>query len=154
MKPEETIRILYDAGVEFVVIGGAAMGLQGSAHLTRDIAFCSARTTKNMERLAKALELFHPVLRGAPSDLPFHSDAKTIANGQNFTLSTDLGDLDFLGEVSGLGSFQEVLSASEVKNVGGVECSVLSLEGLIKSKIAAGRPRDLYVLPNCEGSTK
>jgi len=40
MKLEETIRILYDAGVEFVVIGGAAMRLQGSAHLTKDIDFC------------------------------------------------------------------------------------------------------------------
>jgi hypothetical protein len=104
-----------------------------------------------MERLAKALELFHPVLRGAPSDLPFRFDAKTIANGLNFTLTTDLGDLVFLGEVSGLGSFQGVLGASDVKNVGGVECRVLSLEGLIKSKIAAGRPRDLYVLPELRG---
>jgi len=147
MKLEETIRILYDAGVEFVVIGGAAMGLQGSAHLTRDIDFCYARTTKNMERLAKPLKPFHPVLRGAPHDLPFRFDAKIIGSGLNFTLSTDLGDLDFLGEVSGLGSFQDVLGASDMRNVGGVECGVLSLEGLIKSKIAAGRPRDLYVLP-------
>lgn len=147
MKLEETIRILYDADVEFVVIGGAAMGLQGSAHLTKDIDFCYARTTKNMERLAKALEPFNPVLRGAPPDLPFRFDAKTIGSGLNFTLTTDLGDLDFLGEVSGLGSFQEVLAASDLRNVGGVDCRVLSLEGLIKSKIAAGRPRDLYVLP-------
>jgi hypothetical protein len=63
MKLEETIRILYEAGVAFVVIGGAAMGLQGSAHLTRDIGFCYARTPRNMERLAKALEPYHPVLR-------------------------------------------------------------------------------------------
>src|SRR5260370_25861167 len=151
MKLEETIRILYDAGVEFVVIGGAAMGLQGSAHLTRDIDFCYARTTKNMERLAKALEPFHPVLRGAPPDLPFGFDATTIASGLNFTLSTDLGDLDFLREVSGLGSFKEVLAASDVRNVCGIECKVLSLEGLIKSKIAAGRPPDLYVLPELRG---
>jgi predicted nucleotidyltransferase len=151
MKLEETIRILYDAGVEFVVIGGAAMGLQGSAHLTRDIDFCYARSAKNMERLAKALEPFQPALRGAPPGLPFRFDAKTIANGLNFTLSTSLGDLDFLGEVSGLGSFQEVLAASEAKDVGGVECRVLSLEGLIKSKTAAGRPRDLYVLPELRG---
>jgi predicted nucleotidyltransferase len=147
MKLEETIRILYDAGVEVVVIGGAAMGLQGSAHLTRDIDFCYARTPKNMERLAKALETYRPVLRGAPPSLPFHFDAKTIANGLNFTLSTDLGDLDFFGEVSGLGSFDEVLAASETKDVGGVDCRVLSLEGLIKAKTASGRPRDLYVLP-------
>ncbi len=151
MNLEETIRILYDAGVEFVVIGGVAMGLQGSAHLTKDIDFCYARTPKNIERLAKALEPYHPVLRGAPPDLPFRFDAKTIANGLNFTLSTGLGDLDFLGEVSGLGSFQDVLGESDVRNVGGVDCRVLSLEGLIKSKVAAGRPRDLYVLPELRG---
>jgi hypothetical protein len=151
MKLEETIRILYDADVEFVVIGGAAMGLQGSAHVTRHIDFCYARTPKNMERLAEALRPYHPVLRGAPPGLPFHFDAKTITSGLNFTLSTDLGDLYFLGEVSGLGSFQNVLGASDVRNVGGVECRVLSLEGLIKSKIAAGRPRDLYVLPELRG---
>jgi hypothetical protein len=147
MKLEETIRILYDAGVEFVVIGGAAMGLQGSAHLTTDIGFCYARTAKNFERLEKALKSYHPVLRGAPPGLPFRFDSKTIASGLNFTLSTDLGDLDFLGEVSGLGAFQDVMAASETKEVRGVVCSVLSLKGLIKAKTAAGRPRDLYVLP-------
>jgi predicted nucleotidyltransferase len=151
MKLEETIRILYDAGVEFVVIGGAAMGLQGSAYLTKDIGFCYARTSKNIERIEKALEPCHPALRGAPPGLPFRFDAKTIANGLNFTLSTDLGDLEFLGEVSGLGSFQEVLTASDVRDVGGVDCRVLSLEGLIKSKTAAGRHRDLYVLPELRG---
>jgi hypothetical protein len=119
--------------------------------LTNDIDSCCARTPNNIERLAKALEPYHPALRGAPPGLPFHFDAKTIGNGLNFTLSTDLDDLDFLGEVSGLGSFQEVLAASDVRNVGGVECRVLSLEGLIKSKIAAGRPRDLYVLPELGG---
>src|SRR5713226_1147755 len=136
MKLDETIRILNDASVEFVIIGGVAMGLQGSAHLTRDIDFCYARTVKNMERLAAALAPYHPALRGVPPGLPFQFDAKTIASGLNFTLSTDLGDLDFLGEVSGLGSFKEVLAASDVRNVGGIECRVLSLEGLIKSKIA------------------
>src|SRR5437016_14546564 len=96
-----------------------------------------------MDRLAKALEPFHPDLRGAPPDLPFRFDAKTIGNGLNFTLTTDLGDLDFLGEVSGLGPFQDVLAASDMKSVGGVEGRVLSLEGLIKSQISGGGPRDL-----------
>jgi len=60
MKLDETIRILNDAGVEFVIIGGVAMGLQGSAHLTRDIDFCYARTVKNMERLSRPL---HHIIR-------------------------------------------------------------------------------------------
>src|SRR5690242_8360242 len=147
MNLEETLRVLYDAGVEFVLIGGAAMGLQGSAHLTRDMDFCYERSRLNLERLAKALKPYHPSLRGAPAGLPFHFDAETIARGLNFTLSTDLGDIDFLGEVSGLGGFDRVKAASDVKNVGGIEVRVLSLSGLIKSKAAAGRDRDLYVLP-------
>jgi len=147
MNLEETLRVLYDAGVEFVLIGGAAMGLQGSAHLTRDMDFCYERSRSNLERLAKALKPYHPSLRGAPTGLPFHFDAETIDRGLNFTLSTDLGDIDFLGEVSGLGGFDSVKTASDVKNVGGIEVRVLSLPGLIKSKVAAGRERDLYVLP-------
>lgn len=147
MDPEKTILALYDAGVEFVIIGGVAMGLQGSAHLTKDIDFCYERTPQNIERLARAIAPFHPLLRGAPADIPFRFDAKTIAAGLNFTLTTDLGDLDFLGEVSGIGVYKEVLASSEKKTVGGIDCPVLSLDGLIKAKIAAGRPRDLYVLP-------
>lgn len=147
IKLAETVSVLHDSEVEFVLIGGAAMGVQGSAHLTKDIDFCYERTSKNIERLARALQPFHPVLRGAPTGLPFQFDAKTIEAGMNFTLTTDLGDLDFLGEVSGLGSYKEVLASSERKDIGGIDCLVLSLDGLIKAKMAAGRPRDLYVLP-------
>src|SRR5262249_10251334 len=147
MNLEETLRVLYDAGVQFVLIGGAAMGLQGSAHLTKDMDFCYERSRSNLDRLARALKPYHPSLRGAPVGLPFRFDAETISHGMNFTLSTDLGDIDFLGEVSGLGGFSSVKAASEVKNVGGIDVRVLSLVGLIKSKTAAGRDRDLYVLP-------
>lgn len=147
MKLEETLRVLYDAGVEFVLIGGAAMGLQGSAHLTKDMDFCYERSKRNMERLASALKTYHPALRGVPSGLPFRFDAETISRGLNFALSTDLGDIDFFGEVSGLGGFASVKAASEVMKIGAIEVHVLSLAGLIKSKSAAGRPRDLYVLP-------
>lgn len=147
IKLEETVSVLYDSEIEFVLIGGAAMGVQGSAHLTRDIDFCYERTSKNIERRARALQPFHPALREAPTSLPFLFDAKTIAAGMNFTLTTDLGDLDFFGEVSGLGSYKDVLASSEKKSVGGIDCRVLSLEGLIRAKEAAARPRDLYVLP-------
>ncbi len=123
------------------------MALQGSAHLTKDMDFCYERSGPNLERLARAVKPYHPSLRGAPAGLPFHFEAETISQGLNFTLSTDLGDIDFLGEVAGLGGFGSVKAASDVMNIGGIEVHVLSLTGLIKSKAAAGRPRDLYVLP-------
>ena len=86
MKLEETLRALFDANVEFVLIGGAAMQMQGSAHLTEDLDFCYARSAKNLERLALALA---PTIRdseGAPENLPFRFDAATIKRGLNFTL--------------------------------------------------------------------
>jgi hypothetical protein len=49
MKLEETLRALFDASVEFVLIGGAAMQMQGSAHLTEDLDFCYARSARNIE---------------------------------------------------------------------------------------------------------
>lgn len=147
----EILRVLYDAHLEFVVIGGAAMHLQGSAYVTWDVDFCYSRTPQNIKRLAAALEPYHPVLRGAPANLPFNFDARTIAQGMNFTLTTDLGDLDFLGEVTGLGAYTDVRAAADIQIIHGMRIAVLSLVGLIKSKKAAGRPKDLYVLPELEG---
>lgn len=147
----EILRVLYDAHLEFVVIGGAAMHLQGSAYVTQDVDFCYARTSQNINRLVAALEPHHPALRGAPADLPFKFDTRTIAQGMNFTLTTDLGDLDFLGEVTGLGSYKDVKAAADTQVINGMQIAVLSLVGLIKSKKAAGRPKDLYVLPELEG---
>jgi len=146
----EILKTLYDAQLEFVVIGGAAMHLQGSAYLTQDVDFCYARTPQNIKRLATALQPHHPTLRGAPTDLPFTFDARTIKQGMNFTLSTDLGDLDFLGEVTGLGLYEKVKAAADIRIIDGMHIAVLSLVGLIKSKKAAGREKDLYVLPELE----
>jgi predicted nucleotidyltransferase len=151
MKLEETLRALFDANLEFILIGGAAMQLQGSAHLTEDLDFCYSRSAKNLERLARAMAPHHPRLRGAPDNLPFRFDAATIKRGLNFTLMTDLGWIDFLGEVAGLGGYKEVKKYSEVMAILEMDCQVLSLEGLIRAKKAAGRDRDLEVLPELEG---
>ena len=91
MKLEETLRALFDANVEFVLIGGAAMQMQGSAHLAEDLDFCYSRSAKNLERLALALTPHHPRLRGAPENLPLRFDAATIKRGLNFTTDDGLG---------------------------------------------------------------
>ena len=150
MKLEQTLRVLYDAGVEFVLIGGAAMQLQGSAYLTEDLDFCYARSKRNMQALARALEPHHPHLRDAPQDLPFRFDVETIKGGLNFTLATDLGPLDFLGEVKGIGSYEAVKATSEVLNIFGIDHQVLSLAGLIASKRAAGRRKDVDAVVELE----
>lgn len=143
---ERLLDELTAAGVAFVVIGGVAMVLRGSSRMTQDIDLCYARDRENLRRLACALEPFHPRLRGAPVELPFLWDAATLASGLNFTLTTDLGDVDVFGEVPGLGSFSAVAGRSSTVDVGGRMVRVLDLDGLESAKRAAGRAKDLLDL--------
>lgn len=150
LKVEDLLKELNRLGVEFVIIGGMAAVAHGSAYLTMDLDLCYSRTRENLEKLAEALASFQPSLRGAPPDLPFRLDAATLRSGMNFTLSTNFGDLDILGELSGLGGYAEALLFSEEIELYGMRCRVLTLEGLIKTKKATGRPKDLMILPELE----
>jgi predicted nucleotidyltransferase len=147
---ERTLRTLRDAGVRFVVIGGVAASAHGSTYLTYDLDICYDRTRDNIERIAKALEPYHPRLRGVPDDLSFCFDTTTIGNGMNFTLTTDLGDIDLFGEVIGIGGYKDVEASSITVALLGFQCAVLSLEGLIQSKRAAARRKDVLILPEIE----
>ena len=147
---QKALHALGDAGVEFVLIGGAAMVAHGSAQVTQDLAICYERSRENIRRLVKALAPYRPRLRGAPADIPFRFDEGTLERGLNFTLTTDLGDLDLFGEVSGLGSYDVVRASSETIQVYERSCKILSLDGLIKAKRASGRPRDLAAIPELE----
>jgi len=147
---ERALTVLADARVRFVIVGGLAITIHGSAYVTFDLDFCYARDRENLSRLAKALRTYNPRLRGAPEGLPFRFDEETLGGGLNFTLTTDLGDIDLLGEVSGIGDYAASLAASTPVELFGTNFDVLTLEALIVSKRAAGRPKDLQVLPELE----
>ena len=134
---------LADERVDFVIVGGVALTLRGSARATFDVNICYDRRKENLRRLSTALRPFAPTLRGAPPDLPFKLDPATLAEGLNFTLDTTVGPFDLLGEVSGLGTYDVVLRLSSPLSVYGHEVNVLSLEGLERAKRAAGRHTDL-----------
>jgi len=137
---------LIAAGVEFAVVGGVALVLRGSSRVTLDLDLCYARDRDNLRRLSAALAPFHPRLRGAPPGLPFLWDEQTLASGLNFTLTTDLGDLDVLGEISGLGDYAAVAARSSLLTVGSTRVLVMDLDALERAKRAAGRAKDLMDL--------
>lgn len=136
--------------VDFIVIGGLAGSLHGSAYVTQDVDVCYGRSESSIERLCRALVDLHPTLRGAPEGLPFRFDPATVKAGLNFTLSTDLGPLDLLGEVSPFGGFDSLKLHAVRMDLVGHAVLVLSLPALIRSKKAAGRPKDLLVVPELE----
>ena len=144
------IRTLVDAQVDFILVGGVAATVHGSARLTRDVDVVYARTPANMTRLVDALGPHHPYLRGAPEGLPFSWDVKTIQRGLNFTLSTRLGDLDLLGELTGGGGFEQLQAHASHVQLFGRDVRCLDLDWLIRVKRAAGRPRDLEAVAELE----
>jgi len=147
---EKMIRLLGDGGVKFVIVGGIAASIHGSTQVTFDLDICYARDKDTLARLAASLAPFNPQLRGAPAGLPFTWDAETLLRGLNFTLLTDLGDLDLLGEILGVGSYEQVRSVSLTIPLFGIDCAVISLDGLIAAKRAAGRAKDKIILPELE----
>jgi hypothetical protein len=151
MNFPQVIQSLVDTRVEFVIIGGWSAILHGSSHTTRDLDLCFARSRVNLQRLALALAPFHPRLRDLPPDLPFVWDETTLRNGTTFTLSTDLGSVDLLAEVAGVGGFAEVKAVSVQLDAFDRRIWTLDLPALIQAKKAAGRQKDLQILPELEG---
>lgn len=151
MNYVQAVQVLVDGGVDFVIVGGWSAILHGSASLTKDLDVCYSRGSENLKRLARALAPFRPRLRGLPVDLPFVWDEVTLRNGSLFTLSTDLGDIDLLAEISGVGGFDQVKKHSVVFDAFDRSVRTLDLHALIRAKRAAGREKDLLVLPELEG---
>lgn len=144
------LRALNGVDVEFIIVGGVAATVHGSARLTIDLDVLYRRTRENLARVVQSLASYQPYLRGAPSGLPFQWDAETLQRGLNFTLITSLGPIDLLGEITGGGTYEELLSDTVVVAVFGVECRCLTLDRLIQVKRAAGRVKDLEAIAELE----
>lgn len=144
------LRILAEAGVECIVVGGVAAAVHGAARATFDLDVVYGRSPENIDRLVLALMPYHPYLRGAPPGLPFRWDGATIRRGLNFTLTTDVGDLDVLGEIAGGGTYDALLPHTISVRAFGIECRLLGLNRLIEVKRAAGRPKDFEAIAELE----
>jgi hypothetical protein len=144
------LEVLCGAGVEFIIVGGFAGTLHGSAIPTRDLDIVYDRDLANLDRLVAALAPHRPYLRGAPPGLPFQWDRSSIRAGLNFTLTTDLGAIDLLGEIAGGGTYPALLPHAERVTIFGRPCLCLGLNKLIEVKRAAGRPRDLMAVADLE----
>jgi hypothetical protein len=144
---DQIILRLASAQVEYVIVGGVSAILQGAGVDTFDLDICYRRTPDNIARLVAALRDLNPRPRGWPRDLPFSFDDRTILLGSNFTLDVGEEDLDLLGDMSAIGGYEQVAGQAIEMVVAGVPVKVLSLEQLIATKEAVGRPKDLLVLP-------
>ncbi len=139
---QEIIAALVGAGIRFVVVGGVAAAIQGSARLTNDIDVCYDTAPENLEKLVRLLRGWHAYLREVEPGLPFVLDVRALRTSPILALTTDLGHIDLLDRVLGVGAYADALRASEPATIDAIEFRVLTLPALIAAKRATGRAKD------------
>lgn len=134
---------LKENGLDFVVIGGVCVVYHGAQIATFDLDICCPFGVENIEKIEAAVSDLHPVHRLTANKLPLERTRDVFPVLKNLYLQTDLGKLDCLGEVAGIGNFNEVLKQSVVAKFAYGEFRFLTFDALIAAKEAAGRDRDL-----------
>ncbi len=133
---------LVRAGVDFVIVGGFAGVVHGCTYVTQDVDICCDFSPANLISLQKAISDLHPVHQMTPERKKLKLTEKTCGQLKNLYLDTDIGQLDCLSFIDGVGDFHQVKLASKSVEVENMQIRVLSLDALIEAKKAMSRPRD------------
>lgn len=142
----EILRRLHDAGVEFSLIGGMASRHYGVTLVTEDLDVCARFTPGNLRRIEGALKDCHPRHRLTANRLPLELTDRLCVELKNLYLTTDIGILDCLSEVAGVGDFEAVMASSQLVRFPIGDCYVLTMDALIRAKQAVGRTHDLITV--------
>ena len=140
------VTTLLEAGVEFIVVGGAAAVLHGAPITTQDLDIVPRRTEDNVARLLATLVQMDAVIR-EPANRGLRPTAPLLSGGGQLLLLTRLGPMDVLGTLHDKRGYDELLPNSEPMGEGARSIRVLDLDTLIEVKTAAARPKDKLVLP-------
>jgi predicted nucleotidyltransferase len=141
--PQHILGLLTARGVDFVVIGGIAAVLHGSARVTQDLDVCFATDDANLDALGKVLVELNARLRGVPDDVPFDPDRETLRRVEVLTLATTAGDFDVLARPDGAPTYRRLRDNADRYDLGAFAVLVASVDDLIAMKRAAGRTKDL-----------
>ena len=150
LRFSKLLKRLHDNEVQFIVIGGVAVNLLGAQVGTFDLDVCAPLDDDNLQKLIRALRGLKPRWRFRPDKIfPFNS-VKRFSGYKNIYLDTNWGPLDILGDLPGVGTFEQIRDETVEMDVGGFTCRVLNLNTLIKAKTAAGRDKDKFALQHLE----
>jgi hypothetical protein len=150
---DRILRRLTEAKVEFVLVGGLALGAWGVVRGTKDVDIVVAPDVENLRRIAEvAVEARGHVQKGdAFLSTPF-SIAAELASGERVAIETDLGLLDVVQGLDGVPPYADVRASAVDTEILGVKVAVCSIDVLRQMKKAAGRPRDQVDLEDLDAT--
>jgi len=150
-RPAAIPAVLNDHAVRYVVIGAfAAIAQHAPIAPTRDIDFTPDDDPGNLRNLSSALKQLDARIRtdAEGTGIPFAHDAASLRRAEVWNLICGYGEFDLAFKPAGIpGGFAELASHAHLVAVDGVDVYVADLADVIRSKEAAGRPKDLRVLP-------
>lgn len=144
LDADALLRALIQGGVQFVLIGGFAVGMHGVVRATRDVDIVPDPAPDNLGRLAVVVSALEGRQIGVDTEfLPHQPDAAGLAAGGSFQLATIHGQLDVLQEGGAIPAYAELADAALETEYEGLSIRYCSREHLIAMKRAARRPLDL-----------
>jgi predicted nucleotidyltransferase len=142
----EFLRLLNSHGVEYMLVGGHAVGHYGYVRNTADMDVWVAISSENAGRIVAALEAFG-CNGGSITPGLFLAEDRVVAVG--FPPLR----LDIITTIAGV-NFAECYPRRVRDVIEGVEVSIIGLDDLKKNKAASGRPKDLVDLDELEHKVK
>ena len=145
--PTRLFQALDKAQIDYIMVGGLALGAHGVPRGTKDLDICPSPDAANLGRLAEFLVSVKAESIDAgefvADELPTH-DFEGLKAGGNFRLRTDLGQLDVMQYLEPFekDSWKTLSRRSEERRLAGVTIRVCSYEDLLAMKEAAGRDQD------------
>lgn len=137
---KEFLQLLNAARVDYLVVGGYAVGIYGYPRSTGDLDIWVAIDEENASRLGQVLEQFGFAADSIRSHL-------LLKEGRILRMGVPPLRIEVITRASGV-SFHDCYEARMVTFIDGVEVSVIGLDHLKANKRAAGRPKDLADLDN------
>lgn len=146
-KIRPALRLFFESGVDFIVVGGVAAVLHGAPVDTFDLHIVPSRNDENLLRLLDLLESLEAIFRIQPSRR-LKPDMSHLRSTGHKNLLTRLGPLDVLGSIGRGLSYDDLLPHSTEMDIGdGVRVRVLDLETIVAIKEELRSEKDLAVLP-------
>ena len=144
LDPGEIIRVLHKHDVQFVLIGALAARLYGFPRLTADADITPDDAAANIARLAKALRALKAKIytESIPEGLDFDCSAAMLTRSKMWNLVTSAGRIDIAFGPAGTDGYNDLKKNAVRFEAFGVEFLTASLDDIIRSKEAAGRPKD------------
>jgi len=141
----ELLKRLVEAKLDFVVVGGVAATLHGVAEPTRDLDVCIRLSAESWHRVASVIGPLHPRFALTPDLRPITTELSKLDQYRNLYVLTDLGRLDFLGEVPPVGDIDHVALHAVAMKLDDLTVRVISVDDLLRVKEHVRRPKDLEV---------